>query len=181
MMTQDMTSATDIPVRLIVMGVAGSGKSSVGEALAARIGAAYIDGDALHPPANIDKMSRGIALTDEDRRPWLREVGRRLNDGGGRTIIGCSALKRAYRDIIRAEARHPVTFVYLAGSRDVIAERMSKRTGHFMPTSLLDSQFTALEEPAADENAIRVEIAQPLDTLVQNAIELLALRPQPKR
>ena len=166
-----------IPKRMIVMGVAGSGKSTVGEALAERIGAAYIDGDVLHPPANIDKMSRGTALTDDDRLPWLREVGRRLRDGAGRTIIGCSALKRAYREIIRTEAGHPVAFVYLAGSRNVIAERMSRRTGHFMPTSLLDSQFADLEEPAIDENAISVDIDQPLDTLVENAIELLGASP----
>lgn len=173
MMAQDMACTPDIPERMIVMGVAGSGKSSVGEALAARIGAVYIDADALHPPSSIDKMSRGIALTDEDRLPWLREVGRRLKEGAGRMIIGCSALKRAYREIISAEAGHLVTFIYLAGSRELIAERMSRRASHFMPTSLLDSQFTALEEPAADENAIRVDIDQPLDALVQNAIELL--------
>lgn len=177
MRADDNSRGSGIPKRMIVMGVAGSGKSTVGEGLARRIGAAYVDGDVLHPPANIDKMSRGIALTDDDRLPWLREVGRLLHDGAGRTIIGCSALKRAYREIIRTEAGHPVTFIYLAGSRNVIAERMSRRTGHFMPTSLLDSQLADLEQPAADENAIRVDIDQPLDALVENAIDLLALLP----
>ncbi|MCW5709337.1 MAG: gluconokinase [Shinella sp.] len=159
---------------MIVMGVAGSGKSSVGEAFATCLGATYLDGDALHPPGNIDKMSRGVPLTDTDRMPWLRDIGRRLNAAGDRMIIGCSALKRAYRETIVAEARHPVTFIYLAGTRQVIAARMSARSGHFMPTSLLDSQFAALEEPQDDENAIRVDIDQPLDALVRTTVELLA-------
>lgn len=168
------TQGGDMPRRMIVMGVAGSGKSSVGEALATCLGATYLDGDALHPPGNIDKMSRGVPLTDADRMPWLRDIGRRLNAAGDRMIIGCSALKRAYRETIVAEARHPVTFIYLAGTRQVIAARMSARSGHFMPTSLLDSQFAALEEPQDDENAIRVDIDQPLDALVRTTVELLA-------
>lgn len=168
------TQGGDMPRRMIVMGVAGSGKSSVGEAFATCLGATYLDGDALHPPGNIDKMSRGVPLTDTDRMPWLRDIGRGLNAAGDRMIIGCSALKRAYRETIVAEARHPVTFIYLAGTRQVIAARMSARTGHFMPTSLLDSQFAALEEPQDDENAIRVDIDQPLDALVRTTVELFA-------
>lgn len=101
--------ATSTPSRIVLMGVAGCGKSAVGAALAARIGATYIDGDDLHPPANIARMSRGEPLTDDDRRPWLTLVGRKLADPGGILILGCSALKRRYRDHIRAEAGAPVT------------------------------------------------------------------------
>lgn len=171
-LNQQLPSAPD---RMVIMGVAGSGKSSVGEALAARIGALYIDGDALHPPANIEKMSSGIALTDEDRLPWLREIGRRLGEDSGTMIVGCSALKRAYRDAIYREAGRPVTFVYLAGTPQIIAERMRKRAGHFMPVSLLNSQFAALEEPHPDENAIRIDIDQPFDDLVRTAVTLLGV------
>ncbi|MBY5766984.1 gluconokinase [Rhizobium leguminosarum] len=167
---------------MVVMGVAGSGKSSVGEALAASIGAVYIDGDALHPPANIEKMSKGIALTDEDRLPWLLEIGRMLRgDAGNRLIIGCSALKRSYREAISREAGHRVMFIYLAGTRQVIAERIRKRAGHFMPVSLLDSQFAALEEPHPDENAIRINIDQPFGDLIRTATTLLGATQAPGR
>lgn len=152
--------------RIVLMGVAGCGKSSVGETLAARLGAVYVDGDELHPPENITKMSRGEPLTDEDRWPWLTRVGRSLASAEGIRIIGCSALKRRYRDLIRHEAVSPVVFVHLSGSRDLIAARMAARTGHFMPTSLLDSQFAALELPEADEQAITVDIGQPLEAVV---------------
>jgi gluconokinase len=148
------------------MGVAGSGKSAVGAALAARLGARYLDGDDLHPQANIEKMSRGEPLTDEDRWPWLTLVGRKLAKPEGILIIGCSALKRRYRDHIRAEAGAPVTFVHLAGSRELISRRMGTRAGHFMPTSLIDSQFSALEPPGQEENAITVDIDNALGTIV---------------
>jgi gluconokinase len=148
------------------MGVAGCGKSAVGAALAARIGAAYLDGDDLHPPANIAKMTRGEPLTDDDRWPWLTLIGQRLAMPDGILILGCSALKRRYRDHIREEAGAPVTFVHLFGSKDLITERMAARAGHFMPTSLIDSQFAALEPPAADENAITVDIDNSLEAIV---------------
>ncbi|MBX3530697.1 MAG: gluconokinase [Rhizobiaceae bacterium] len=148
------------------MGVAGSGKSAVGEALAARLGAVYVEGDRLHPPANIAKMSSGVPLTDADRWPWLATVGATLAGVTGTVIVGCSALKRSYRDRIRAEAEGPVTFVHLRGSRELIATRMSARAGHFMPLSLLDSQFAALEPPAPAENAITVDIDRPLSEIV---------------
>ncbi len=140
------------------MGVAGCGKSTVGKALATAIGGAYLEGDALHPPANIEKMSAGIPLTDEDRWPWLTRVATELSAGEGTVIGGCSALKRRYRDHIRDKAGEDVLFVHLAGSRDLIASRMAEREGHFMPTSLLDSQFEALEPPTDDETAIAVSI-----------------------
>ena len=150
--------------RYVIMGVAGSGKTSVGEALSVATTIPYRDGDELHPAANVAKMSRGEPLTDDDRWPWLARVGQALTHAP--LIIGCSALKRRYRDFITAEARAPVTFIHLSGSRAVIAARMNARKGHFMPPTLLDSQFAALEPPSADENAITVDIAQSLDAIV---------------
>lgn len=164
-----------VPMKLVVMGVAGCGKSSVGLALAARIGAAYLDGDDLHPAANVAKMSRGHPLTDADRWPWLAAVGRALAEPG-RRIIGCSALKRAYRDRITTEAGNAVTFIHLDGSYDLIKGRMDARTGHFMPPSLLVSQFAALEPPGQGENAIRVQIDQPLAGIVADILRRLADR-----
>ncbi|WP_377294803.1 gluconokinase [Rhizobium sp. SG2393] len=160
-----MTASPSI-LRVVLMGVAGCGKSAVGAALATRLGATYVDGDDLHPQANIEKMRRGEPLEDADRWPWLTLVGRRLGATHGDLLLGCSALKRAYRDLIRAEADAPVTFVHLSGSRELIARRMGARTGHFMPTSLIDSQFATLEPPGVDENAITVDIDAPLDTIV---------------
>jgi len=147
------------------MGVAGCGKSTVGAALAAAMQAVYIDGDDLHPPGNIAKMAKGLALDDADRAPWLDLVGQRLALGPAPIIVGCSALKRLYRDRIRA-AGGAVVFVHLAGSRAVIEARMAARTGHFMPLSLLDSQFAALEPPAPDEASVTVDIDQPLESVV---------------
>lgn len=155
--------------RAIIMGVAGSGKSSVGLALAAQVGAIYLDGDDLHPPANVAKMSAGIPLGDADRRPWLIRVGETLHAARGPVIIGCSALKRAYRDLIRDNAGGPVVFVHLAGTRALIESRMSARVGHFMPTSLLDSQFADLQPLAEDEAGFKVDIDQPLAAIVDDA------------
>ena len=140
------------------MGVAGCGKSRVGAALASQLGAAWRDGDDLHPPANIAKMAAGEPLTDADRAPWLALVGGALRAADGPVLIGCSALKRRYRDAIRDAAGAPVAFVHLAGPRDLIAARMAAREGHFMPVSLLDSQFAALEPLAVDETGITVDI-----------------------
>jgi gluconokinase len=150
--------------RIVIMGVAGCGKSSVGKALAARLGIPYRDGDDLHTPTAVEKMRTGIPLTDEDRWPWLDRVSATLATEAP-VIIGCSALKRAYRDRIRAEAGGDVHFVHLSGSRALIASRMAARTGHYMPTSLLDSQFAALEPPGPDE-ALTVDIDQPLTAIV---------------
>lgn len=159
-----MSSGSD-DLRVVLMGVAGCGKSSVGAALAPVLRAGYVDGDDLHPPENIARMRAGIPLTDADRAPWLAAVGRLLAPPG-RRIVGCSALKRAYRDLIRAQAGAPVVFVHLAGSRALIGGRMAARTGHFMPASLLDSQFAALEPPGPDEAALTADIGQPLPDLV---------------
>ncbi|MEH6774514.1 MAG: gluconokinase [Cereibacter changlensis] len=162
-------------MRLVLMGVAGSGKTSVGQALAARIGIAYRDGDDLHPPGNIARMARGEPLTDEDRWPWLARVGQALAAEEA-LILGCSALKRAYRDRIR-DAAGEVIFVHLSGSRRVIAARMRAREGHFMPASLLDSQFAALEPPGPDEASVTVDIDQPVEAVVSDILRgLQAMR-----
>ncbi|MEM9550504.1 MAG: gluconokinase, GntK/IdnK-type [Pseudomonadota bacterium] len=156
--------------RFVIMGPAGCGKSTVGAAVAARIGARYVDGDDLHPRANIEKMSRGEPLTDADRAPWLERIGRLLAEAQDSCIVGCSALKRTYRDMIRAGARAPVSFLFLSGSREVLLQRMTTRPGHFMPVSLLDSQLQTLEPPQSDERAITVDIDQPLEQLVDGLV-----------
>ncbi len=169
-MTQD-ASTTD-PIRqqatgrYVVMGVSGCGKSSVGRAVAAAIGARFIDGDDLHPAQNLAKMARGEALTDADRAPWLDLVGRALGAAAPPVVIACSALRRAYRDRIAARSGAPVTYLFLTGSRTVIEARMRARSGHFMPPSLLDSQFATLEPPGPDEDALQVDIDQPFDAVV---------------
>lgn len=124
----------------------------------------FIDGDDLHPPANIAKIMRGESLNDQDRFPWLSEVARRLAPG---TIIACSALKCAYRDLIRSEASHPVAFLYLRGQRNTLVERMHQREGHFMPVVLLDNQLATLEEPTQSELAIVVDIEESQGVLVE--------------
>jgi carbohydrate kinase (thermoresistant glucokinase family) len=155
---------------LVVMGVSGCGKSTVAALLAGRLGWPFAEGDDFHPPANVAKMHSGHPLDDEDRRPWLAELARwideRLAEGSG-GVVTCSALKRRYRDVLRREG---VVFVYLHGTHDQIARRMAARHGHFMPVALLDSQFADLEEPGADENAIRVDIG---DTPSQIADRIL--------
>ncbi|MFC5039273.1 gluconokinase [Tianweitania sediminis] len=158
----------------ILMGVAGSGKTLIGERLAARLGFDFIDGDDLHSPSNIAKMARGEPLTDDDRAPWLKEVGLALRHHEKPLIIGCSALKRRYRDQIRAAAGRPLAILYLEGDRALIADRMAKRQRHFMPVTLIDSQFAALEPPGQDEAAIRVSIDNEPETIVRelaNAID----------
>jgi gluconokinase len=157
--------------RIVIMGVAGCGKSSVGEGLSRHLGIPYIDGDDLHPAANVEKMRAGVALTDADRWPWLDRVAGTLA-AAAPVIVGCSALKRCYRDRIRANAGGPVRFVHLSGSRDLIAGRMALRTGHYMPLSLLDSQLATLEPPGPDE-AVTVDIDQDLDMLVATVARLL--------
>lgn len=158
-------------MRIVIMGVSGCGKSSVGEGLAARLSIPYRDGDDLHPPANVAKMRAGIPLDDEDRWPWLDRVAQVLAQEAP-VIVGCSALKRAYRDRIRRAGA--VTFVHLVGSRDLIAGRMAARQGHYMPLSLLDSQFAALEPPGPEEGAISVSIDQSLEAMLDEIIARLS-------
>lgn len=158
---------------MIIMGVTGCGKTSVGEALAEKLGAQYVDGDDLHSPESIKKMMSGIPLENKDRWPWLKQVGERLGQADVYCIIGCSALKRVYRDRIRQFAGDNVIFVYLAGTRDLIFSRINTRTGHFMPTTMLDSQFAALEPPTAEESAITVNIDQSVNSIVEDLMKEL--------
>jgi len=157
--------------KLIVMGVSGCGKSTLGAAIAAKLGLAFLDGDTLHPAENIVKMEAGQPLNDADRTPWLATVGTRLAAPGGQ-VIACSALKRSYRDMIRAAAPRAV-FVHVHGSRDMLLSRMSSRIGHFMPAALLDSQLSTLEMPAADERAVRVDLALSPAQQCNSAVALL--------
>ncbi|CNJ27972.1 gluconokinase [Yersinia mollaretii] len=158
---------------IIVMGVSGSGKTTVGEAVARQIHAKFIDGDDLHPRANIQKMGSGHPLNDEDRMPWLErlsDAAYSLNHKNETGIIVCSALKRRYRDRLR-EGNQGMVFLYLKGSFDVIMERLKARSGHFMPTDLLKSQFETLEEPGADEpDVICVDIDADVDEVVRRCV-----------
>jgi gluconokinase len=154
------------PPVIVIMGVAGSGKTSIGEMLAARLGVPFRDADEFHPASNRAKMAAGTPLTDDDRWPWLDAIGRALHDANASLVVTCSALKRAYRDRLRQAAARRVVFVYLTGSRATIAARMTGRRGHFMPPSLLDSQFATLEPPDPDEQAITVSVEPPLDAVV---------------
>lgn len=157
--------------RYVLMGVSGCGKSSVGAALGPALGARYLDGDDLHPPANIAKMARGEALTDADRWPWLDLVGAKLTAPD--MILGCSALRQVYRERITKAAGAPVCFIHLQGSHALIGGRMAARAGHFMPTTLLDSQFATLEPPMADELAVTVSIDQSLAAIVADILAQL--------
>lgn len=164
---------------VVLMGVSGSGKTTVGEALAASLDMPFIEADALHPKANRDKMAAGIALTDEDRWPWLDAMGEKLEqvrrEGHG-AIATCSALKRVYRDRLRARVEGPLLFVLLDSPRAVLAARMKSRKGHFMPPALLDSQLATLEKPLDDEPATMVvDGTKPVAELVETIA--VALRP----
>jgi gluconokinase len=155
------------------MGVSGSGKSSIGELLGKRLGLPFHDADEFHPQANIDKMTAGTPLTDDDRWPWLDAIGAALRHADKGVVVACSALRRVYRDRLTKAAGKPVVFVWLAGSKETIAARMGGRRGHFMPASLLDSQFATLEPPQADELAIRVSIEPPVGEVVEAALAAL--------
>ncbi len=146
---------------IVVMGVSGAGKSTVGRLVAARLDCPFRDADSFHPAANIEKMSRGEPLTDDDRWPWLRAIADWIAEhraAGTTCVATCSALKRRYRDLLTGGQRADVRLVYLKGGFDLIAARLAARKGHFMPPALLRSQFDALEEPAADEHAVTAPI-----------------------
>jgi gluconokinase len=156
---------------VVVMGVSGSGKSTVGAALAQRLRVPFVDGDDLHPAANIAKMSAGHPLDDHDRYPWLEAIGEWLaahEESGG--VVSSSALKRKYRDQLRHHA-HRVQFLHLHGTREVIAARQATRPGHFMPASLLTSQFATLEPLAPDEHGLVVDVAQSVDAIIQEYVD----------
>jgi len=164
------------PIRVsIVMGVSGFGKTTIGEALGEALGGQFLDGDTFHTPNNLDKMSRGIPLNDDDRWPWLKQFAREMSQRTGSVVGGCSALKRIYRDHIRQTLGEPVRFIHLTGSGELIAARMAKRTGHFMPMSLLQNQFDTLEVPGADENAMTIDIAGTTAEIVDEICARIAL------
>lgn len=155
-------------MRIVVMGVSGCGKSTVGALLAQKLDAKFIDGDDLHPAENKAKMAAGIALNDEDRWPWLDKVGETLQSDE-RVVVACSALKRKYRERILTQAKDAV-FVHLSGSKEVLAERMNARQNHFMPASLLDSQLATLEPLEFDEPGLVIDIDQPVEKIVESCL-----------
>ncbi len=165
------------PTVIVLMGVSGSGKSTLGLELARLTGWEFRDADSFHPPANIEKMSQSIPLTDDDRWPWLDAIGTWMDErlaGREPGIVSCSALKRAYRNRIGAK-RDGVRLVYLLGSEDMIAARLASRQGHFMPAGLLASQFAALEEPGPEEKALVVGIAMPPSFMAKSIVDKLRL------
>lgn len=165
-----MTQHSDAPL-VVVMGVSGCGKSTVGAALARRLGVPFVDGDDLHPPANIAKMSAGRPLDDGDRAPWLAAIGAWL--AGHRAtsgVVSSSALKRAYRDALRLHAPG-VRFLHLHGTPEVIAARQATRPGHFMPASLLASQFATLEELGPDEQGLVLDVTRPVESIVEEYVD----------
>ena len=160
---------------IVVMGVSGSGKSTVGAALAQRLRVPFADADDFHPPANIAKMTAGQPLDDDDRYPWLEAIGQwlaeRCASGGG--VMSCSALKRRYRDQLRRHCAS-VEFLHLSGTPDVISKRQASRPGHFMPASLLASQFATLEPLEPDERGVVIDVDQNIDSIVDNYVALSA-------
>jgi gluconokinase len=167
----------DVPL-IVVMGVAGSGKSTIAAGLAERLGVDFIEGDSLHPQVNVQKMASGHPLTDEDRWPWLEAIGDRVEAeraAGIGVVVSCSALKHVYRDCLRKRVNGRVRFILLDGSRELIAKRMLGRKGHFMPQSLLDSQLATLEKPGADEDAVVLDISHNVPTLLVEASAAVGL------
>jgi gluconokinase len=150
---------------VVVMGVTGSGKSTVGTALAERMGVPFADADDFHSTENVAKMRSGVPLTDGDRRPWLLAIGTWLEKHDSGAVVTCSALKRVYRDTLR-EAAPTITFLHLHGDKETVRRRVGSREGHFMPTSLVDSQFADLEPLGADEKGLVVDLALPVEVIV---------------
>lgn len=160
---------------VVVMGVSGSGKSTVGSALARRLRVPFVDADTLHPPANIAKMAGGEPLDDDDRRPWLELVGEWLAGHRAGGVASCSALKRVYRDRLRAHCPR-VEFLYLSGSPELIGRRLAARTGHFMPAALLRSQFEALEPLGPDEAGVTVDVDRDVGAIIDTYLSVAAAR-----
>jgi gluconokinase len=165
------------PCALVVMGVSGSGKSTIADSLAARLGWRCEDGDTFHPASNVAKMSAGHPLTDEDRWPWLQAIADEIDrvcKAGERAVIACSALKRTYRDIL-VHGRNDVRIVFLNGTQELIAGRLAARKGHFMPPGLLTSQFATLQPPEANEHPVTVSIDAKVETIIDDIIRQLKL------
>lgn len=166
----------------VMMGVCGAGKSLIGARFARELDVEFVEGDALHPPENVRRMAAGIPLTDDDRHGWLLAIASRLRDAkraGAGLVVSCSALKRRYRDLLRSAGDADVRFVYLAGDRELLAERLSTRRGHFMPPALLDSQLATLEEPAPDERAWVYDVSATPDAIVADLVSR-ATSPSPE-
>ena len=158
---------------LVVMGTAGVGKTAIGRAVASALGVAFVEGDDFHPPANVARMAAGIALTDDDRAGWLQALAselQRARTGGQGIVLTCSALRRRYRDVLRG-GDDTVRFVFLDTDIAVLRTRLAARAGHFMPVSLLESQFATLERPDPDERAWHLDASQPRDVLTQAILE----------
>jgi gluconokinase len=165
------------PCALVVMGVSGSGKSTIADSLAARLGWRCEDGDRFHPASNVAKMSAGHPLTDEDRWPWLQAIADEIDrvcKAGERAVIACSALKRTYRDIL-VHGRNDVRIIFLNGTQELIAGRLATRKGHFMPPGLLTSQFVTLQPPEANEHPVTVSIDAKVETIIDDIIRQLKL------
>lgn len=170
-------ASAEPPCALIVMGVSGSGKSTVAEAVGRRLGWPFEDGDKFHPKSNVAKMAAGHPLTDEDRWPWLNGIAdeiERTCQSGRHVIVACSALKRAYRDVL-LRGRGDVRFVFLKGTQELIADRLARRKGHFMPPELLTSQFSTLEPPNDAEHVVTVSIDAPVEGIVDEILRQLKL------
>lgn len=162
---------------IVVMGVSGSGKSTTGEAVAGLLGWPFVEGDSFHPKANVEKMHAGVPLDDNDRIPWLEALAAEIakyEAQGQSSVIGCSSLKRAYRDILRSGAPH-VRFLHVHGTREILTERLTNRKGHFFPAKLLDSQLEALEMLQPDEDGVVLDMALPVDKQATEAWRLLKL------
>lgn len=158
----------------VIMGVSGSGKTTIGTALARALDVPFVEGDQLHPRANVERMARGIPLTDEDRQPWLIAIAQRLQEAdrtGSGLVIACSALKRSYRDLLRSRGSAKIRFVYLRGDQSLVADRLKGRHGHFMPASLLESQFAALEEPDPKEHVLVCDIGESPAAIVDSLVQ----------
>ena len=162
--------------RIVVMGVSGSGKSTIGALLAARLGLPFVEGDALHPPRNVALMAAGTALTDDDRREWLDAVAHELAHAESGVVASCSALKRDYRDRLR-RAAPDLRFVYLHGDAPLLAQRLQERVGHYMPPSLLQSQLDTLEPPQPDERVLACDVARAPEAIVLDCQQALEAPP----
>ncbi|MBW9116075.1 gluconokinase [Rhizobium cauense] len=161
------------PHAIVVMGVSGSGKTSIAESLAATLGVGFVEGDRLHPASNVEKMSKGIPLTDDDRMPWLDLIGETMKealDRGSGVVVSCSALKQIYRDRLRKAVNGNLFFVYLHGSKELLTTRMGERKGHFMPVSLLESQLATLEVPTGEPGVVTVDIDDTIEGIAEAAL-----------
>ncbi len=165
----------DMPRLIVVMGVCGTGKTQIARALSVQLDAEFVEGDDLHPPASVDKMRAGQPLTDQDRWPWLDRIGAAMIAAKGPCFCACSALRRVYREALVRAAGEPIFYIHLTGPRDMIAQRMAAREGHYMPVSLLDSQLATLEPPAADEQSATISIEGTPEDVLLRCLEVMKI------